>query len=99
MPVTSCVFSLITSQATDSLYDYRGDEFGSAKGAIEFATEMAGFLSHSLQVEVGGLVRRGEKSRRDNRLSEKKSPRQGVLPPSATVCYATRLGIYRSSGR
>ncbi len=37
-----------------SLYDYRGDEFGSAKGAIEFATEMAGFLSHSLQVEWAG---------------------------------------------
>jgi hypothetical protein len=33
-----------------SLYDYRGAEFSSAKGAIE----MAGFLSHSLQAEWAG---------------------------------------------
>jgi hypothetical protein len=37
-----------------TLYDYRGEEFNSANGAIEFATEISQGLSHSLQDEWSG---------------------------------------------
>ena len=37
-----------------TLYDYRGEEFNSPEGAIEFATEITLGLSHSLQDEWSG---------------------------------------------
>ena len=35
----------------ESLYDYRGDEFTNPTGAIEFATEIALNLRHSLTTD------------------------------------------------
>jgi hypothetical protein len=37
-----------------ALYDYRGDEFNSAKGAIEFAAEIAEGLNESLEDKWSG---------------------------------------------
>lgn len=37
-----------------SLFDYRGQEFGSAAGAIEFAQEIAQSLTHSLSTDWEG---------------------------------------------
>jgi Domain of unknown function (DUF6894) len=38
----------------ESLFDYRGQEFGSPAGAIEFAQEIAQSLQHSLSMDWVG---------------------------------------------
>jgi hypothetical protein len=38
----------------ESLLDYRGDDFGSPQGAIEFAQAVAHYLKHSLSEDWSG---------------------------------------------
>jgi Domain of unknown function (DUF6894) len=40
--------------ADESLFDYRGQEFKSAAGALEYAQEIARDLTHSMSIDWGG---------------------------------------------